>query len=200
MSLKYEPTSEPLHISVECRRGRRVLESRIVWISRPTIPKLTRRVCRTNPTFFGAGKRPREADRWAQIDRERPNVKRFRGGLVFKAHRLLYHPTLGLRVIKKKRKRLDRERPSKVSSGTTRQDVPESRIAWIAIDSSLNLHGALFKAHRLVYHSTLGSRVTTTTTSSEQTKPGPLMVLRWCTTPSPPPPDGLTDQRNTPKK
>ena len=28
-------------------------------------------------------------------------VKRFRGGLVFKAHRLLYHSTLGLRVIKK---------------------------------------------------------------------------------------------------
>ena len=29
------------------------------------------------------------------------NVKRFRGGLVFKAYRLLYHSTLGLRVIKK---------------------------------------------------------------------------------------------------
>ena len=28
--------------------------------------------------------------------------KRFRGGLVCKAHRLLYHSTLGLRVIKKK--------------------------------------------------------------------------------------------------
>ena len=33
----------------------------------------------------------------------RRNVKRFRGGLVFKAHRLLYHSTLGLGVIKKKR-------------------------------------------------------------------------------------------------
>ena len=33
------------------------------------------------------------------------NVKRFRGGLVFKAHRLLYHSTLGLRVINKKRKK-----------------------------------------------------------------------------------------------
>ena len=29
---------------------------------------------------------------------------RFRGGLVFKAHRLLHHSTLGLRVIKKKKK------------------------------------------------------------------------------------------------
>jgi len=28
------------------------------------------------------------------------NAKRFRGGLVFKAHRLLYHSTLGLRVIR----------------------------------------------------------------------------------------------------
>ena len=33
----------------------------------------------------------------------RRNVKRFRGGLVFKAHRLLYHSTLGLRVIEKKK-------------------------------------------------------------------------------------------------
>jgi len=32
------------------------------------------------------------------------NVKRFRGGLVFKAHRLVYHSTLGLRVIIKKKK------------------------------------------------------------------------------------------------
>jgi len=30
-------------------------------------------------------------------------VKRFRGGLVFKAYRLLYHSTLGLRVMKKKK-------------------------------------------------------------------------------------------------
>jgi len=31
-------------------------------------------------------------------------VKRFRGGLVFKAHRLLYHSTIGVRVTKKKKK------------------------------------------------------------------------------------------------
>jgi len=35
----------------------------------------------------------------------RRNVKRFRGGLVFEALRLLYHSTLGLRVIKKKKKK-----------------------------------------------------------------------------------------------
>jgi len=32
------------------------------------------------------------------------NMQRFRGGLVFKAHRLVYHSTLGVRVIKKKKK------------------------------------------------------------------------------------------------
>jgi len=32
-------------------------------------------------------------------------VKRFRGGLAFKAHRLLYHSTLGWRVIQKKKKK-----------------------------------------------------------------------------------------------
>jgi len=33
------------------------------------------------------------------------NVQRFRGGLVFKAHRLLYHSPLALGVLKKKRRR-----------------------------------------------------------------------------------------------
>ena len=32
------------------------------------------------------------------------NVKRFRGGLVFKSHRLVFHSTLGWRVLKKKKK------------------------------------------------------------------------------------------------
>ena len=31
-------------------------------------------------------------------------VQWFRGGIVFKAHRRLYHSTLGLRVIKKKKR------------------------------------------------------------------------------------------------
>jgi hypothetical protein len=34
------------------------------------------------------------------------NVKRFRGGLVFKANRLLYHSALGLRVGKKKKNKI----------------------------------------------------------------------------------------------
>jgi hypothetical protein len=44
------------------------------------------------------------------------NVQRFRGGLVFKAHRLLYHSTLGLRVIKKEKALLDLVRLNKSSS------------------------------------------------------------------------------------
>ena len=35
------------------------------------------------------------------------DVKRFRGGLVVKAHRLVYHSTPGLRVIKKNKKFID---------------------------------------------------------------------------------------------
>ena len=35
-------------------------------------------------------------------------MKRFRGGLVCKAHRLVYHPNLGSRVIKKKRRTSNR--------------------------------------------------------------------------------------------
>ena len=38
------------------------------------------------------------------------NVKRFRGGLVFKAHRLLHHSTRGLSVVKKKKSRYDQTR------------------------------------------------------------------------------------------
>ena len=38
---------------------------------------------------------------WARYPR---NVKRFRGGLVLKAHRWLKHSTLGSRVMKKKKK------------------------------------------------------------------------------------------------
>jgi len=36
----------------------------------------------------------------------RKNVERFQGGLVFKAHRRLYHSTLGLRVMKKQEEKI----------------------------------------------------------------------------------------------
>ena len=41
---------------------------------------------------------------------------RFRGGLVFKAHRLLHHSTLGSRAIKKKIKKRSRTSVSEASS------------------------------------------------------------------------------------
>ena len=48
-------------------------------------------------------------------------MQRFRGGLVFKAHRRVYHSTLGLRVIKKKKKKADLVlAPSKPATETPR--------------------------------------------------------------------------------
>ena len=45
-----------------------------------------------------------KAQRRTPAARDTMDVQRFRGGLVFKAHRLLYHSTQGLRVITKKKK------------------------------------------------------------------------------------------------
>jgi len=50
-------------------------------------------------------------------------VKRFRGGLVFKAHRLVYHSTLGLRVIKKQRRRESGEDLAFDGGAKAREDV-----------------------------------------------------------------------------
>ena len=53
----------------------------------------------------------------------------FRGGLVFKAHRLLYHPTLGSRVIKKKKKYLRDVDQQKVFIGAVRHPRQVERVA-----------------------------------------------------------------------
>ena len=50
----------------------------------------------------------------------RRNVRRFQGGLVFKADRLLYHSTLGSRVTKKK--------------GEEQEEAPESRAEYLEGD------------------------------------------------------------------
>ena len=47
----------------------------------------------------------------------RRTVKRFRGGFVFKAHRLLYHSTLGSIVMKKKKKKWNVHREPGPESG-----------------------------------------------------------------------------------
>ena len=54
--------------------------------------------------------------RYKQVRAPLRNVKRFRGGLVFKAHRLVYHSTLGLGVIKKKKKRYKQVRAPRPSA------------------------------------------------------------------------------------
>jgi len=55
----------------------------------------------------------------------RRNVMRFRGGLVFKAHRLLYHSTLGWRVLKNKKKNLLRGREDVVPHVLLRLAIPD---------------------------------------------------------------------------
>ena len=76
MNLKYEPASVPLHISVKSGFGGRMLAS--MGMDMQQVQKTKQPLYR--------------------------NVQRFRGGLVFKAHRCVYHITLGLRVMKKKKK------------------------------------------------------------------------------------------------
>ena len=58
----------------------------------------------------------------------RRNVKRFRGGLVFKARRLLYHLTLGLRVLQKKMKNPCKKDVTSQQSATDRFGSESARI------------------------------------------------------------------------
>ena len=69
---------------------------------------------------------------WCVLSR---NMKRFQGGLVFKAQRLWYHSTLGSRVTKKKKKKkkkvyvLTREsNPCTLSSSPTSLLLPCRRL------------------------------------------------------------------------
>ena len=139
-------------------------------------------------------------------------MQRFRGGLVFKAHRLSYHSTLGVRLIKKKKaspapptakprsiKCSRGARPAPPSSlhpptspahtGSHRRSLTvrfernstenltkfsENMVkfhlnvsARAILDEKLEhkwsglrgAHALIFKAHRLLYHSTVGLRV-----------------------------------------
>jgi len=85
---------------------------------------------------------------------------------VFKAHRLLYHSTLGLRVIKKKKTALmDVTPPETARFGDVMPPRNTKRQRLVDGNPPRNTKmqrfrgGLVFKAHRLVYHSTLGSRV-----------------------------------------
>ena len=61
------------------------------------------------------------------------NVNRFRGGLVFKAHRLVYHSTLDLRVIMKKKKK-----KKKISCEFIHANVFERAWVFSALCASLD--------------------------------------------------------------
>jgi len=65
----------------------------------------------TLPSFLAPSSPPHARKSVYEIVSALMNL-RFRGGLVVKAHRLLYHLTLGLRVIK--RKRSDEPAPRRV--------------------------------------------------------------------------------------
>ena len=78
-------------------------------------------------TRRGRSARPSRAPPCAP--RSRPsNVLRFRGGLVFMAHRRLHHSTLGLRVIKKKSlegaRHAERTQRHALESAALRTEVP----------------------------------------------------------------------------
>ena len=66
------------------------------------------------------------------------NMQRFRGGLVFKAHRHLYHSTLGLRVIKKKKKCISFQK-STALSGALKQRPTHSTCLKRSVASGVSL-------------------------------------------------------------
>jgi len=82
-------------------------------------------------------------------------VQRFRGGLVFKAHRLVHHSTLGLRVTKKKKNEPSKVDLSKVElpkvEGTSNVDpsnvesvkTPRLRAATVPNQARLEAGGLL---------------------------------------------------------
>ena len=92
----------------------------------------------------------------------------FQDGFVLQAHRLLYHSTLGLRVIKKKRKggaaRITHLRKKTYSivvnlrgSQTSIVDLCGRGNRFMANRKRAALRlAARIKAHRLLFHSTLG--------------------------------------------
>jgi len=61
-------------------------------------------------------------------------VQRFRGGLVFKAHRLVYHSTLGLRVLKKKKKVMDLGSANwRKSARLSYAQIPHIRLSYVQL-------------------------------------------------------------------
>ena len=99
------------------------------------------------------------------------NVQRFRGGLVFKAHRLVYHSTLDLRVSKKKKVRdiycggADRLRGQRGLGRLWHDRGPQRKSMSLKYEQLLHRNmqrfrgGLVFKAHRLSHRWRGGSVV-----------------------------------------
>jgi hypothetical protein len=72
--------------------------------------------CRGNETIIlrrvGSGAAAAAMRRAVEEQLQARNMKWFRGGLVFQAHRLVFHSTLGSRVIEKKKAMRRAVRPS----------------------------------------------------------------------------------------
>jgi len=73
-------------------------------------------------------------------------VKRFRGRLVLKAQRLLYHSTLGLRVIKKNKKKHTTECRNWVDAGTTQQAAKKQSTLLVSVARPTNTSATDFGA------------------------------------------------------
>ena len=116
------------------------------------------------------GQQPRSGGRTRESPPHgtRPNVQWFRGGLVFKAHRLLHRSTLGLRVIKKKRRYSGGvwgQQPR--SGGRTREPPPHGTLHR----NVQRFRGELvFKAHRLCV--SLNSRLDSDNEEEEEEEEG----------------------------
>jgi len=94
---------------------------------------------------------------------------------VFKAHRLLYHSTLGLRVIKKKKKK-------QLLPGSQGHNLTLT-VVYLPYSLDSGRGGLVFKAHRPVFHSTIGLRVIKTKQKKEGVKEAPLIGYQIMTVP-----------------
>jgi len=113
------------------------------------------------------------------------SVKRFRGGLIFKAHRLMYLSTLGWRVITKKTRGRASSTPALWSPPLA---IPPQGEQLLYRSVKRFRGGLIFKAHRLMYLSTLGWRVITKKTRGRASSTPAL----WSPSLAIPPQGGIT--------
>ena len=96
-----DPASPLLHVDAAGARGRRPPQA---VRARSNLPTRVDRLFSSSHAGVAVQIRQLWSGKQPVPTKSVRNVKRFRRGLVFEAHRLLYHSTLDLRVIKKKKK------------------------------------------------------------------------------------------------